>query len=88
MLADAGHNSNQIFTSFLNQCRLRIDDVLGRLKQLSVAILAPLAATFGAPGRPGEPLWTLWGSTWGALARPGESFWHSLAQARKKSTKR
>ena len=61
---------------------------MGRLKQPSVAILVPLGATLGAPGRPGEPLWTLWGRTWGALARPGDSFWHSLAQGRKKSTKR
>ena len=87
-LTRAGHNSMLIFTSLLNQCRLRIDDVLGRLKQPSVAILVPLGATLGAPGRPGEPLWTLWGGTLGALARPGDSFWHSLAQGRKKSTKR
>ena len=59
--------------------------VLGLLKQLWVAILAPLAATFGAPGRPGEPLWTLWGGTLGALARPGDAFWHSLAEGRKKA---
>ena len=47
---------------------LRIDDVLGHLKRPSVAILEPLGATLGAPGRPGEPLWTLWGGTLGALA--------------------
>ena len=87
-LTRACHNPRLIFTSLLNQCRLRIDDVLGRLKQPSVAILVPLGATLGAPGRPGEPLWTLWGGTLGALARPGDAFWHSLAQGRKKSTKR
>ena len=84
----AGHNSMVILTWLLNQRRLRIHDVLGRLKQPSVAILVPLGATLGAPGRPGEPLWTLWGGTLGALARPGDSFWQSLARGRKKSTKR
>ena len=87
-LTRAGHNSMLILTSLLNQRRLRIHDVLGRLKQPLVAILVPFGATLGAPGRPGEPLWTLWGGTLGALARPGDSFWHSLAQGRKKSTKR
>ena len=47
-----------------------------------------LGATLGAPGRPGEPLWTLWGGTLGALARPGDSSWHSSAQRKKRSTKR
>ena len=67
-LTRAGHNSMLILTSLLNQRRLRIHDVLGRLKQPLVAILVPFGATLGAPGRPGEPLWTLWGGTLGALA--------------------
>ena len=46
----------------------------GTLKATSVAILVPLGATLDAQGRPGEPLWTLWGGTLGALARPGDSF--------------
>ena len=57
----AGHNSRPIFTSLLDQCRARIDDVLGRFKQPSVAILVPLGGTLGAPGRPGDPSGTPWG---------------------------
>ena len=55
-----------ILTSLLNQRRLRIHDVLGRLKQPLVAILVPFGATLDASGRPGEPLW--WGGTLSALA--------------------
>ena len=57
-----------ILTSLLNQRRLRIHDVLGRLKQPLVAILVQFGVTLGAPGRPGEPLRTLWGGTLSALA--------------------